>query len=193
MPNIGSRVRTLRLRNGLRLRDVAERCGFTKSLLSKIETGAVRPPIATLTAIAAALAVPIAALIEDHSAERTVVDRAGGGTQRKTDKGYRFRLLAGSRIEKAMQPFLFTARRGEVRPSPLRHVGEEFVFIVSGELDLRVGSVRHRLVAGDSIYFDSDEEHDVDPATPEATWLAIFHERRTPERAKAKARRRRST
>ena len=57
----------------------------------------------------------------------------------------------------------------------------------------RPGKISDRLVAGDSIYFDSDEEHDVDPATPEATWLAIFHERRTPERAKAKVRRRRST
>src|SRR3954471_3148850 len=98
MPNIGSRVRTVRLRNGLRLQDIAERCGFTKSLLSKIETGAVNPPIATLTAIARALAVPVAALIEDQSASRTVVDRADGGTVRKTDKGYRFRLLAGSRV-----------------------------------------------------------------------------------------------
>jgi transcriptional regulator with XRE-family HTH domain len=176
MPNIGSRVRTLRLRHGLRLVDVAERCGFTKSLLSKIETGAVRPPIATLTAIAAALGVPVAALIEDQGAGRTVVDRADEGNQRRTDKGYRYRLLAGSRVEKAMQPFVFTARRGEVRRSPLRHAGEEFVHVISGELDFRVGSTSHRLSSGDSLYFDADEEHDVEPVSAEATWVAVFHE-----------------
>lgn len=174
--SIGPRIRTARLRAGLRLQDVADRAGFTKSLLSKIETGAVMPPIATLSAIAAALAVPVAALIDGGGAARTAVDRAGGEL-RTTDKGYRFRLLGTARGDKAMQPFVFSAKRGEVRPSGLRHAGEEFVHVLSGELDFRVGDQRHRLGEGDSIYFDSDEEHDVTPITASATWLAVFLDR----------------
>src|SRR5687767_8767109 len=103
--DIGARIRSLRRRSGLRLVDVAERCGFTKSLLSKIETGAVKPPVATLMAIAKALHVAVATLMDDAQATNTVLDRATPPAER-TDKGYLFRALAGGRADKAMQPFL---------------------------------------------------------------------------------------
>jgi transcriptional regulator with XRE-family HTH domain len=173
--SIGARIRALRRRSGLRLQDVADRCGFTQSLLSKIETGAANPPVATLVAIAGALRVPVATLIEDTGGARTVVSRAADPDER-TDKGYRFRLLAGERADKAAQPFLFQARRGEVTPGGLRHPGEEFVYVLAGRAEFRVGSTAHVLGPGDSLYFDSEEEHDVTPLTATATWLALFIE-----------------
>jgi transcriptional regulator with XRE-family HTH domain len=190
--SIGRRIRTLRLRARLRLDDVAARCGVSKSLLSKIETGAVKPAVATLVGIARALRLPVSALLEESAAGRTVVGRAVAGGDdgwEGTDKGYRYRLLIGERVAKAMQPFIFRARRGEVRPAPLRHVGEEFVHLLSGELDFRVGATTHHLVAGDCLYFDSDEEHDFVATTAEAVWLAVFHEGEpTAERAPARKR-----
>ncbi|HYE07400.1 MAG TPA: XRE family transcriptional regulator [Planctomycetota bacterium] len=176
--SIGQRIRTLRLRSRLRLDDVAARCGLSRSMLSKIETGAVKPVVATLVGIAAALRVPVSALIDDAATARTVVARrvAAGDGWETTDKGYGFRLLIGERVDKTMQPFLFRARRGEVKPAPLRHAGEEFVHVLAGELDFRVGATTHHLVAGDCLYFDSDEEHDFAATTAEAVWLAVFHE-----------------
>ncbi|HYE04112.1 MAG TPA: XRE family transcriptional regulator [Planctomycetota bacterium] len=175
LKNLGDRIRLLRHRSGLRLDDVAARCGFTKSLLSKIETGAVNPPVATLVAIARAMGVTVATLIDDGPAVGTVVTRAAAPDER-TDKGYLFRLLAGERADKAMQPFLFTARRGEVKAGALRHAGQEFVYILDGAVEYRVGRTTHALGTGDSLYFDSDEDHDVAPTSPTATWLAMFIE-----------------
>ncbi|MBA2482548.1 MAG: helix-turn-helix transcriptional regulator [Planctomycetes bacterium] len=175
----GARIRTLRLRNRLRLQDIADRCGFTKSLLSKIETGVVKPPVATLVGIAKALAVPVSSLLGEHDDGRTVVIRGAASSDHgmeRTDKGYRFRLIAGERIDKAMQPFVFRARRGEIKPGSLRHEGEEFVFILSGTLQFRVGGASYSLAEGDGLYFDSGEDHDFTPTTAEATWLAVFHE-----------------
>ncbi len=177
--NLGAKIRTSRLRAGLRLRDVAERCGFTKSLLSKIETGAAKPPIATLSAIAKALRVPMASLLDEQAGARTALSLAGASrveAMEATDKGYLFSLLAGARVDKCMQPFVFHAKRGEVRPSPLRHAGEEFVFVINGTLSFRVGPVRYELSAGDSLYFDSEEDHDMQPSSAAATWLAVFCE-----------------
>jgi transcriptional regulator with XRE-family HTH domain len=187
--SIGPRIRTLRLRSRLRLQDVADRCGFTKSLLSKIETGAVKPPVATLVGIARALRVPVSVLLGEHEDGRTVLMRAAAAAadrpMERTDKGYRYRLLAGERVDKAMQPFIFRARRGEVRPGALRHEGEEFVFVLSGALDFRVAGATYALAAGDGLYFDSDEDHDFTPTTAEATWLAVFHERAPPRQRTA--------
>jgi transcriptional regulator with XRE-family HTH domain len=191
--DIGSRINLIRRRNGLRLQDVADRCGFTKSLLSKIETGAAKPPVATLMSIAKALRVPLSALLEDHSAERTIFVPAAKNlpeAMERTDKGYLFSLVAGERVDKAMQPFLFRAKRGEIKPTPLRHDGEEFVYVLEGTLKLRVGAVEYALSRGDGLYFDADEEHDVTPVTDEAVWLAVFVEppRRVPRARAARKR-----
>ncbi|MBA3686611.1 MAG: cupin domain-containing protein, partial [Planctomycetes bacterium] len=118
--------------------------------------------------------VPGATLLDDQHAARTVVTRAAVPDER-TDKGYLFRLIAAERADKAMQPFLFTAKRGEITAGGLRHPGQEFVHVLSGTVDYRVGATTWTLAAGDSLYFDSDEEHDVVPVSETATWLAIFH------------------
>ncbi len=185
---IGARIRTLRLRAKLRLGDIARRCDVTVSLLSKIETGAVKPTVATLVSIAKALRLPLSAVVEEGDDRRTVVSRAvADGDEsgfERTDKGHRYRLIAGERFDKAMQPLIFRARRGEVHPGGLRHAGEEFLHILAGELDLRVGATTYHLAAGDGIYFDSEEEHDFAATTANVTWLSVFCEPPAAPRAK---------
>jgi uncharacterized cupin superfamily protein len=72
---------------------------------------------------------------------------------------------------------LFVARRGEVQPGALQHSGEEFVYVLEGEMNYRVGSVTHKLGPGDSLYFDAEDEHDFEPLTPEVRFLGIFTDR----------------
>lgn len=179
-PNrLGRSIRALRQRQGRTLREVAAACGFTVSLLSKIETGATSPPVATLSAIARALGVPVASLLEggDGTAAHAVLDAAAARTPDRaqaTDKGYRFFALAAGRGGTAMQAYLFSAERGQVKPSPLTHPGEELVMVQQGELRFRVGPAEYRLGPGDVLAFDAAVEHDMEPISASATWLAVF-------------------
>lgn len=175
-----ARIRSLRRRQKRTLREVAEQCGFTESLLSKIESGKTTPPLATLSRIAAALGVGLSDLLDDDATAGTVhtaAARLAAGPQPRTAKGYGFHVLAAERHGKVMQPFLFVARRGEVLPGALTHAGEEFIYVLEGELRYRVGAVTYTLGPGDSLYFDSEDEHDFEPVTPEARFLGIFAER----------------
>lgn len=174
---IGARMRRVRRERGLSLQAVADRCGVTRSLLSKIETGASTPPIATLMKIAAALSVPVAALLEDSGTRTTLFTPASAMDADKltpTEKGYAFCAFAAERVGKAMQPFFFRAKKGGVRPKPLSHQGEEFVYVLRGEMRYRVGAVTHVLKAGDSLYFDAIEDHDLEPLSAVVEFLAIF-------------------
>jgi transcriptional regulator with XRE-family HTH domain len=63
--NIGIRIRSIRTQQGRMLDHVAQACGCSKSLISKIETGKVVPALATLSKIATALGVRISAILED--------------------------------------------------------------------------------------------------------------------------------
>lgn len=177
--DIGARIHKLRRRQGRTLQAVADSCGFTRSLLSKIENGRTVPPVATLTRIAAALGVSISALLDGAGQVGTVHTPAGKIGKRlpvTTDKGYSFFTFAAGRTDKLMQPFLFEVRKGGVKRHKLSHVGEEFLYVLEGEIKYRVGSAEYRLGPGDSLYFDAEEEHEVTPVSRRARYLAVFTE-----------------
>jgi transcriptional regulator with XRE-family HTH domain len=176
---LADRIRALRRLQKRTLKDIADRCGFTVSLLSKIESGKTMPPLATLTRIAQALGVPLGDLLEPRAEKSTVFTPASAhlATQTRTDKGYLFSLLASERANKLMQPILVTAHRGEVFPGGLSHTGEEYIYVLEGSMQYRVGSVTYTLNPGDSLYFNAEEEHDLQPVSETVRFLAIFCER----------------
>jgi transcriptional regulator with XRE-family HTH domain len=178
--SLGTTIRRIRLQQSRTLEEIAQACGFTKSLLSKIENGHTVPPVATLTKIASALGVRVASLLDEGSGESSAFQagaRIGPDRFVRTDKGYAFFAFAATRQRKVMQPYLFVAERGKVKPEPLRHGGEEFVYVLEGTMRYRVGAAEYTLGSGDSVYFDGEEEHDLVPTTPKVRFLAVFAER----------------
>jgi transcriptional regulator with XRE-family HTH domain len=183
MNPLSSRIRALRLRQQRTLGDVAKRCGFTISLLSKIESGKTTPPVATLAKIASALGISLGNLLEDDRDAATVLttaSRRNAGVATRTDKGYEFYLLAAERANKIMQPLIFVAERGRIKPGAMAHCGEEFVYILEGRMRYRVGGTTYTLGPGDSLYFSSEEEHDLEPLTAKVKDLGVFTERSQP-------------
>lgn len=64
---LGKRLKTIRLKKGLRQREVAERCGFNKSFYNVIEAGKRNITILTLHNIAYALGVPMEAFFRESA------------------------------------------------------------------------------------------------------------------------------
>jgi transcriptional regulator with XRE-family HTH domain len=177
--DLGARIRKLRRTQRRTLQEIADRCDFTRSLLSKIETGRTVPPVATLSRIAAALGVSTAALLDDAGQTGTVHTPAAEIASRgllQTDKGYSFFTFASGRADKLMQPFLFEVQKGQVSRHKLAHFGEEFLYVLEGEIRYRVGAAEYLLAAGDSLYFDAESEHEVTPISARARYLAVFVE-----------------
>lgn len=178
--DLGLRIRALRRLQKRTLQEIATACGFTISLLSKIESGKTSPPIATLEKIAHALGLSISDLFNISQTSFTAHTSANQLAQvppTRTDKGYGFHLLAAERADKLMQPFVFTAEKGKVKKGGLSHHGEEFIYVLDGEMNYRVGSTTYHLKTGDSLYFNSEEEHDIEPLSARVRYLAVFLER----------------
>jgi transcriptional regulator with XRE-family HTH domain len=177
---LGKRIRLLRKQQKRTQDEIASRCGFTVSLLSKIENGQTTPPVATLMKIANALGVKVSDLLEPDNQVSTVYNKGSEqlNPERwiKTDKGYSFFAIASSRSDKVMQPYLFVAKKDEVVSSLLSHEGEEFIYILVGEMRYRVGDIEYTLQAGDSLYFNSMEEHTLFVVSDEVKYLAVFTE-----------------
>ncbi|WP_246067094.1 helix-turn-helix domain-containing protein [Paenibacillus koleovorans] len=177
MIDLGNKIKKLRTEQNRSLADIADVCGFSKSLLSKIENGKTIPPIATLMKIADALGTKVSILLDDQRQAGTIHttrDRVAAGLT-KTEKGYSFFPFAVEREDKLMQPFLFVSRREENDSrNTYSHDGEEFIFLLEGEMRYKVGQSEFTLQPGDSLYFDSIEKHSLQPITDEVKYIAVF-------------------
>ena len=175
---MGTRLRRLRLQQGRTLADVAMACDLTRSMLSKIETGAASPAVGTLLRIARALGVHVSVLLDETTTASTVYTPAAQLATpllSTTDNGYAFHAFASARSDKHMQPLLFVAHRDQVsHRTPLRHPGEEFIYVLEGSMRYRVGATEYSLKAGDSLYFDAMEDHDFEPVSETVVFLGVF-------------------
>ncbi|GIO84833.1 XRE family transcriptional regulator [Paenibacillus faecis] len=173
---LGSKIRKIRKAQNRSLDDIAKACGFTKSLLSKIENGKTVPPIGTLIKIAEALGTKISILLDDQDLNGTVftTHRMSLDKMVQTDKGYAFSAIAAERPEKWMQPFYFVARKGKTGKRTVSHVGQEFIYVLEGTMIYYVGKEEYTLNAGDSLYFDSVENHKYVLVTDEVKYLSVF-------------------
>jgi transcriptional regulator with XRE-family HTH domain len=176
---IGDHIRKIRMQQGRTLQEVADACQCSKALLSKIENDKVVPAIATLSKIANALGVKVSALLEEGEnggVAFTPNIQLHPDSFIATSKGYDIFAFAPHVVNKKMQPVLIRAVKGDVRTHTVHHEGEEFFYVLEGELKVHIGSTEYLLRTGESIYFDSLNEHGILPVTPVAVYLDIFVE-----------------
>lgn len=173
---VGERIRLLRINQKRTLQEVADNCDLSKSMISKIENNKTIPSVATLVKIASTLGTTISGLLEQDGWNKAIVTSRKEAVEKlvKTEKGYLIFPYASEYHQKKMQPFLFVARKGEVIPHQLSHDGEEFVFVVEGEMKMQVGDTEYILKTGDSLYFNALQKHGIIPITEEVTYIDIF-------------------
>jgi transcriptional regulator with XRE-family HTH domain len=166
--NLGQKIKTLRQRKGMSLQQMAEKTNLSEPLLSQIEGEVVAPPVATLLKISRALNVNIGYFFqEEESGKRAVVVRK---TERKqifrrihedpSKVGYYYESLAYPKADKHMEPFQvkFEVKKREDLLF-FNHKGEEFLFVLEGELEFNYENEIFTLDPGDSLYFDSGFPH----------------------------------
>ncbi len=165
--NLGGKIRELRLRRGFTLKDVSQLTGFSTALLSQIENNVVSPPISTLWKIAEALGVKIGYFFQEtpqESVDYTVVKKGKGKptARRETYPNLTFYSLAFGKLTRKMDPYLVVFDKDERGSTPISHEGEEFLYILEGNLKLYLGDKVIELEPGDSVYYDSRISHSVE-------------------------------
>lgn len=174
--NLGRVIKKIRLEQKRTIEMIAEKCGFSKSLLSKIENGKVIPAIATLAKISQALRVKISTVLEDDGGFGAIYtsaeDLAKGAIPTKA--GYSMRPFATDYTDKKMQPFIVMAEKGKVKMKDLSHEGQELIFVIKGAMKFKVGQEVFEMKKGDSLYFNSLEKHSILPTSNRLEYLNIF-------------------
>jgi transcriptional regulator with XRE-family HTH domain len=165
---LGGQIRQLRLQKSMTLQNVSDITGLSKPLLSQIENNVAAPPIATLLKISKAFNVSLGYFFQEPPAvdridvlrkeERFAVMRRVH--EETASVGYHYEYLTHPMANKHMEPFMVEIEpRSEEDLLFYQHRGEEFLFVLEGELEFRGGEKTMRLNPGDSLYFDSSISH----------------------------------
>lgn len=162
---LGARIKELRAKRGLTLEEASQSTGLARSTLSKIENEQISPTFQAMQKLAAGLAIDMPQLFEPPRKKvatgRRDITRSGEGKPHPTPT-YEHELLATQLSNKKMMPFKsrIHARSFDEYSDWVRHDGEEFLLILTGEVLFYSEFYEPvRMQEGDSVYYDANMGH----------------------------------
>ena len=160
--SVAENIRNLRRSAGLTLAELATAAGLGKSTLAQLESGRGNPSVETLWAIAAALEVPFARLVEEQRPALRITRAADVPVIRSTETpGWAGRSLAATDRRGTFEIYALDLEAGTTRHAQAHHAGVvEYLLVVSGRL--RAGPQAGPIVElspGDLLTFAADVPH----------------------------------
>ena len=177
---IAKRVEALREDAGKTIAQIAGETGITEAEYRSYEQGTSDIPIGWLTVFSRQMGVSVTSLLtgSDPHAKVYHLTRKGTGPVIARRNEYQYEGLAAQFGERIMDPFVVTVEPGDTGNIHLNtHPGDEFNYVLSGKLFLRIDGHDLVLEQGDSVYFDSSKEHGMAALDGKpASFLAIVSE-----------------
>jgi len=156
-PAIGGRIKSRRQELGMTLQAVAEASGLSAPFLSQAERNQTVPSLVSLASLARALGVDIGYFMEMPKDEN-IVSRASSPELIELDSPVVYHQLSSMLPDQKMDAILMIIPPGHRFPIDQRD-GEDFLYVIDGELMSQVGELRTVLRAGDSMHFRSQAPH----------------------------------
>ena len=169
---VGSKIRRLRESKNISIEEMAERSGLSIEQINSIENDQNLPSLGPLIKIARALGVRLGTFMDDNDELGPVITRAkdreadssisfsNGATDAR--KHMEYHPLAQQKAGRHMEPFIIDINPEETPDFQLSaHEGEEFIYVMQGEVEIVYGKETYSLKEGDSIFYDSIVKHHV--------------------------------
>lgn len=181
---IGVKIRNIMELRQLSVEELANNSAVNSELVEKILDGEIIPSLTPLTRMARALGVRLGTFLDDDPKDDPIIIRKGkseeivyfSGEENKTeDTSLQFYSLGAGKSDRHMEPFVIDMQRDEEEHDLSSHEGEEFIYILEGEVELIYGQNTYLLYPGDSLYYDSIIPHHTHAHTENAKILAVLY------------------
>lgn len=158
---IGANLKTLRVESGLSQKTLAQSTQLSPTLISRIESGLVRPSIATLELLAQSLKVDIGYFFRDEEKRHFCISLREKRKKIASKRGYGIEGLIEGMENHFMDPAIVTLRgkKEEDKVELATHEGQEFMYVLEGEVEVVLGSKRFTLKQGDAAYWNGNVPH----------------------------------
>lgn len=154
------RLKLLRKKLGITLEVLAETSGMTKSYLSKVERGLNTPSISAALKLARALNVNVEELFAEDAPDQARYSLVRSGARQPlagSTGGYA--VLANQIGQRSLLPFLMSPPMEFSDSTFKEHLGEEFLFVHEGCVEVDFMNERVLLERGDALYFNAQTPH----------------------------------
>lgn len=163
-----SKIKSIRERQDMTIEELSEASGVKLEVLQAMENGEVIPSLTPLTKMARALGVRLGTFLDDTPQLGPVVTRAGKPTNSIYFSGredvtnatnLEFHSLGAGKIDRNMDPFIIDIEYEEGEKELSSHEGQEFIYVLEGEIEVIYGKDSFEISEGDSIFYDSVVPH----------------------------------
>jgi transcriptional regulator with XRE-family HTH domain len=167
----GKRLAKLRRERKLTLKNLANETGLNSTYISQVEKGEVIPPVAVILQLSRALEIDSSLLLMEE--RKQVGDRSDEDYLKRTED-YAYETLTPEARHKRLKAFkVFIDPKSDHRGVSYQHLGEEFIYVLAGRIEVRVGENKNTLKPGQSLHFNSSIVHKLRNVSAEKAELLV--------------------
>lgn len=172
--NIGEKIKRLRLENNLTQEELADRCELSKGFISQLERDMTSPSIASLVDILESLGTNLQVFFSETIDEKIVFKKEDFFEKEDEETGYKLEWIIPNAQKNMMEPIMLTLAPNGGYEEHNPHEGEEFGYVLSGSVVIRLGSKKYVAKAGDTFYYKANKSHEIiNKGKREATLLLV--------------------
>jgi transcriptional regulator with XRE-family HTH domain/KaiC/GvpD/RAD55 family RecA-like ATPase len=160
--NLGDKIRTLRKKLGMTQKELADQVGLTPSFISQLEKSLISPSLDSLLKLSEKLNTqPIYFLTDGESGplQKMVIkptERQDIHLPELKGNDLKLQLLVSDVLNRRMEPYLLIMKEGTIIDGHFyTHKGDEFAYVMEGELEVEIQDEKQLLKQGDSLYIGS--------------------------------------
>ena len=157
--DIGEKLRLLRIRRGLTQEDMADRCELSKGFISQVERNLASPSIATLTDMLECLGSSLSQFFSEDKDEKTVFTPQDMFVKEDEQLCGSITWLVPDAQKNTMEPILVDLGEDGRTYELLPHQGEEFGYVLKGNITIVRGGKKYKVKAHETFYMDGAKSH----------------------------------
>jgi len=160
LTSLGAHLKALRTQRGWTLDRLSKQSKLSEPYLSRLESGARQPSLAALITLAQVYEIPLRTLLEGDGQAMPPcrIIRSGSSATRITN-GLAYRTVSGGGALTGLQAMEMRIPANRHNEKFYRHEGEEWLYVISGGLNLSFEHEQHSLQPGDAAHFDARTPH----------------------------------
>ena len=157
--NIGEKIKSIRIKKNLTQEELADRCELTKGFISQVERDLTSPSIATLVDILEGLGTNLNDFFSDDQIEQVVFRKEDAFEMINEELKYNLQWIIPNAQKNQMEPILLTLEEGGRYKEEIAHDGQEFGYVLEGEINIHLGENIFQAKKGESFYYNSGKNH----------------------------------
>lgn len=162
------KIKEIRNSQNMSIEELAEKSNVNLEVLKDMENGKIVPSLTPLTKLAKALGVRLGTFLDDAPQNGPIIVKNGksknviyfsGREDITNSTDLEFHALGAGKIDRHIEPFIIDVYSKEEDYQLSSHEGEEFIYVLEGEIEIEYGKNKHVISKGDSILYDSIVPH----------------------------------